>query len=84
MKDRISSSGSILDFVPLNETAFDHFALMLPWFQTCIGLNNIEHFTPDGLFEEGNVIKGVKKNDDIIWMPYHSKDTFYGRPPLQW
>ena len=48
LKDRISSSGSILDFVPLNETAFDNFALMLPWFQTWIGVNSIEPFTPDG------------------------------------
>ena len=40
-KDVIDFSGSILDFVPLNETAFERLVSLLPWFQTCIGVNNI-------------------------------------------
>ena len=29
--DGIASSGSILDFVPLNNTYFEHLASLLPW-----------------------------------------------------
>ena len=48
--ERIALSGSILDFVHLNETAFDILVLMLPCVHTCIGVNNIEPLTPDGFF----------------------------------
>ena len=73
----IVSYGSILNFVPLNETAFDRSASMLTWIQTCIGVNNIEKFTPEGWFEEGHGMKGVKNNNDGIWMPYNSKGNFF-------
>ena len=66
---RISSSGSILDFVTLNETSFDHLALLLTWVQTWIGVNNIETLTPKGWFEEGHRMKSGNKNYDGIWMP---------------
>ena len=82
--DGIASSGSILDFVILNETAFERYVSIFPWVHTWIGVNNIEPFNPEGFFEEGGVFKGGKKNDDGIWVPYHSKGTFYERPPLQW
>ena len=39
-------------------------------------MNNIEHLTPDGWFEECNGMKGGKKNDDEIYMTYHLKGTF--------
>ena len=84
MTDGISSSGSILDFMPLNETAFESSVSLLPWVRTYIGVNNIQLLIPEGCFEEGRVFKGGKKNDDEIWMPYHYKGTFYGRPPFQW
>ena len=29
--DGIASSGSILDFVPLNNTSFEHLASLFPW-----------------------------------------------------
>ena len=59
-----------------DETAFDRSASLLPWFQTWIGVNNIETLTPEGSFEGGRFIKEEKKNDYGIWMPYHSKGTF--------
>ena len=73
MIDRISLYGSILDFVPLNETAFDHSVSLLPWFRKLIGLNNIEPLNPGFWFKEGRGFKGGKKNDNGICMPYHSK-----------
>ena len=80
--DGISSSGSILDFVPLNKTAFERSVSLLPWVRTWIGVNNIEPLTCEGWFEEGNGFKGGKKNGDCIWMPYHSKGTFLWSPTL--
>ena len=47
----IVSSGSILDFVPLNETSFEHSVSLLPWICTYIGVNNIEPLNPEGWFE---------------------------------
>ena len=82
--DGIASSGSIFDFMPLNETDFERLASLLPWVQTCIGLNKIETLTPEGWFEEECVMNTGKKYHDGIWMPYHSKGNFYGIPPLQW
>ena len=61
LTDGISSSGSILDFVPLNKTAFERLVSLLPWLQTWIGVNNIEPLTPEGWFEEGHRMKGEKK-----------------------
>ena len=84
LKDGIASSGSILEFVTFNETAFERSALLLSCVHTYIGLNNIEYLTPEGWFEEGHGMKGVKKNDYSIWAPYHSKGTFYERRPLWW
>ena len=81
--DRKASSGSILDFVPLNETDFEHSETLFTWVQTWIGVNNIETLTPEGWLEEGRGTRGGKKNGDGIWMPYHTKTTFYGSPPLQ-
>ena len=43
-------------------------------------MNNIEPLTPEGFFEEVHGFKGGKNNDDSIWMPYHSKGTFFGAP----
>ena len=43
---RISSSGSILDFVLLNETPFECFMSIFPWVRTWIGVNNIEPLNP--------------------------------------
>ena len=48
----------VLDFVPLIETNFEHSATLLPWFQTWIGVNNIEPLTPEGWFDEGHLMKG--------------------------
>ena len=62
--------------MPLHETAFERLESLLPWVQTCIGVNNIEPFTPDGWFKEGSGTKGGKSNDNGIWMTYHSKGTF--------
>ena len=56
--------------MPLNETAFDRSATLLPWVQTFIGVNNVEPLTPEGYFEEGRGMKGGKNNDGVIWMPY--------------
>ena len=78
--DGIASSGSILEPPPLNNTALDISATLLPWVQTWIGVYNILPLTPEGWSEEGNEMKGAKKNGDVIWMPYHSK----GRLTLQW
>ena len=76
MTDGISSSGSILDFVRLNETDSERLATLLPWVQTWIGVNNIETFTPDGWFKEVHGMKGGKNNYDVIRMPYHYRGTF--------
>ena len=76
MTDRIAPSGSILDFVPLNETAFESSATLFPWVQTWIGVNNIDILTPKGWFEEGHEMKGGNNNNNGIWTPYHSKGTF--------
>ena len=48
LTEKIVASGSILDFIPLNETAFENSVLLLPWVQTWIGVNNIEPLTPYG------------------------------------
>ena len=73
MTDGIASSGSILDFVLLNETDFDSYISLLPWVWTWIEANNIVNLTPKGWFKEGHGFKRGKKNDDGIWMLYHSK-----------
>ena len=80
----IVSYSSILDFVPLNDTACDHSASIFPWVKTWIGVNNIQPLTPEGWFEEGDGIREGKKNKDGICMPYYSKGIFNGCPPLQW
>ena len=49
---------------------------LFPWVRTWIGVNNIEPLNREGWFEEGCGFKGGKKNDDGIWMPYHSKGIF--------
>ena len=49
----IALSGSILDFVPLNCTAFERSEMMLPWVKTLIGFNTIDTLTPEGWFKEG-------------------------------
>ena len=49
--DRIASSGYILDFVPLNDTAFDSLTSLLLWVQTWIGVSNTELLTPECWFE---------------------------------
>ena len=69
--------------MPLNETAFDRSATLLPWVQTFIGVNNVEPLTPEGYFEEGRGMKGGKNNDGGIWMPYPLKGTFCRCLPLQ-
>ena len=66
LTDGIALSGSILDFLLLNDTSFERSILILPWVQTGIGMNNIEPLNPEGWFEEGCVFKGVNKNDDGI------------------
>ena len=76
LTDGIASSGSILYFMPLNETAFESQATLLTWVQTWIGVNNIEPLTTEGWFKEGRGIKRGRNNDNIIWMTYHSKGTF--------
>ena len=55
----ISSSSSILDCVPLNETAIARSVLLFPWVRTWIGVNNIENLTPENWFEEGLGFKGA-------------------------
>ena len=76
----IVSYGSILDFLPLNETAFDRLATLLPRVQTWIGVNNIEPLTPEGWFKEGHGMKEGHNNDNGIWMPFHFKGTFLRVP----
>ena len=66
--------------MPFKNTAFERYVLLLTWVQTCIGLNNIETLTPEGWFEEGNGFKGGQKNDNGIWMPYHSKGNVLWMP----
>ena len=80
----ISLSGSIVDFVLLNDTSFERSVSLLPWFQILIGAYNVEPLTPEGWFEEGHGFKSGKNNDNGIWMPYHSKGTFCWHLPLQW
>ena len=80
----IASSRSILLFVPLNKTDFDRLALLLPWVQTWIGVNNTDPLKPEGWFKYGHGMKGRKKNDDGIFIPYLYKSNFYEGPPLQW
>ena len=84
LTDGMASSGSILDFVPLNETAFERSSLMLPWVRTGVGVNSIVPLTLEGWFKECHGMKVGNNNYDGIWMRYHSKSTFYGRPPLWW
>ena len=81
---RIALSGSILDFVLLNETDFERYVSLLTWVWTWIGANNIEPLTPEVWFEEGRGSKGVKNNYYGIWMPYHYNGMFDERLPLQW
>ena len=50
LTDGIVSFGSILDLVPLNKIAFECSTSLLPWVQTCIGMNSIEPLTPEGWF----------------------------------
>ena len=50
LTDGIVSFGSILDLVPLNKIAFECSTSLLPWVQTCIGMNSIEPCTPEGWF----------------------------------
>ena len=69
LTDKIALSGSILDFVPLNETDFESSVLILPWVWTWIGVNNIEPLTTEVWFKECHGFKGGKKNDGGIWMP---------------
>ena len=78
--DGIALSGSILDFILLNKTAFEHSVPLFPWVQTLIGVSNIEPLTPEGCFKEVSRLKGGNNNGDGIWMPYHSKDTFLWAP----
>ena len=44
----IALSGSIFDFMPLNETAFEILAMLLPWVQKWIGVSSIDLLTPEG------------------------------------
>ena len=43
-------------------------------------MNKDEPLTPEGWFEEGHGFKGGNKNDNVIWMTYHSKSTFLWEP----
>ena len=51
LTEKIAPSGSILDFVNLNETAFEILASLLTWVQTWIGVNTIETLTHVGWFK---------------------------------
>ena len=51
LTEKISPSGSILEFVTLNETAFDILASLLTWVHTWIGVNTIETLTHVGWFK---------------------------------
>ena len=51
----------------------DSYISLLPWVRTWIEVNNIVNLTPEGWFKEGHGFKRGKKNDDGIWMLYHSK-----------
>ena len=83
MKDGIALCGSILDFFPLKKTDFECSVSLLSWVWTYIGVNNIDTLNPEGWFEKGHGFKEGKKNDDSIWMPYHSKGTlFMGAHPF--
>ena len=66
LTDGIASSGSILEFLPLDETAFERSVSLFPWVRIWIGVNNIEPLTPEGWFEEVHGFKGGKKNDNGI------------------
>ena len=81
MTDGIDPPGFILDFGPLNETAFDISVSVLPWVRICIGVNNIKPLTHEGWFEESHGSKIGKKNDDGIWMPYNY-NFFMGSHPF--
>ena len=74
--DRIALSGYILEFFLLNETAFERSVSLLPWVRKWVGVNNIEPLTPEGWFKEYCGFKVGKKNDNGIWVSYHSKDNF--------
>ena len=80
MTDGVALSRSILDSVPLNDTAFESSVSLLPWVWTCIGVNNIEPLTPDGWFEEVHGFKGGKNNNNVICMPFHYKDNVLWAP----
>ena len=71
LTDGIASSGSILDFVPLNEKVFQRLTTMLPWVQKWIGVNNIETLTPEGWFEEVHIMNEGKKNGNDILISYN-------------
>ena len=82
--DGIALCGFILDFVPLNKNTFERYDMLLSWFWTWIGDNDIELLTPEVLLEEVHVRQVSKKIDDGIRTTYHSKGTFYESPSLQW
>ena len=83
LTDGTALPSSILDFMPLNSTAFERSVSILPWVQTWIGVNNIETLSPEGWFEDDNGLKRGKKNENGIWIPYHSKGKlFVGARPF--
>ena len=52
-----------------NETSFELLSSLFSWYQTWIGVKNIETLNPEGWFQKGHGMKVGKKIDDGIWMP---------------
>ena len=66
LTDVIASYGSILYFVPLNETDLESSSMLFPCVWEYIGFKKIVHVIPWGWFKEGHGMKVGRKNYDGI------------------
>jgi hypothetical protein len=74
---------SMLDFIPLHQSAIDRHPPLLDWISSwASGLGHeVELLSPEGWFERGHDMDGGRDNTDGIWMPRYSTGTFVWAPP---
>jgi hypothetical protein len=80
LKEGVSVGEKMLDFIPWNETAFEHTDELKPWLLTWMGAET-EFLTPEGWFTWGQDHCGGACNRDGFWQHEIVPGHFIWAPP---
>ena len=73
---------SILNFIPLSESALERSEGLEPWLRSWTGASDLEFLDPVGWFERGHdLVEGGSRNVESHWIPSFESGTFIWSPP---